>query len=311
MALTRRPNDKVHGDGDGLLGLAGDVAGNHGQGERLGGPEGEGNVVADEEANLLGTAVKGHGHEADGADKRRDDKAEHDEQRLVRLLDQPDGTEQHNDNVEAEDHGEQLGLEDVEAKAGDDDALERAETRGGQRRAESNQGVAPALRIQQGLDGLLTLEDAVLDTCLILAHTLNHEHLVLLGEALGTHRAVGHPPADKKAKDDGDDTVGQEDPLPRLERASLDQAEAIGQQTTDNLLGTVHHVPVGNTRGLLLTAVPDTGQDNKCRLAGRLKETEQRAENDQALEIVAGSRAKRFVDITTAHQNNTHLHSAG
>lgn len=61
MAFPRGPDDEVEGDGDLLLGLAGDVAGDEGQGEGLGGPEGEGDVIADEQADVLGEGLVGGG----------------------------------------------------------------------------------------------------------------------------------------------------------------------------------------------------------------------------------------------------------
>lgn len=45
---------------------------------------------------------------------------------------------------------------------------------------------------------------------------------------------------------DGDAAVGDEDGLPRCYRTVVtDQTEAICQQTTNDLLTAVHHVPIG------------------------------------------------------------------
>lgn len=48
------PGDECCGDDGSLFGLAGDIAGDHGETEGLGGPEGESDVVADQEADLGG-----------------------------------------------------------------------------------------------------------------------------------------------------------------------------------------------------------------------------------------------------------------
>jgi len=68
-SVARRPDDKVEGDANALLRLAGDVTRQHGQGEGLSRPEGESDVVADEQADLLAERLERDRHEADGADE--------------------------------------------------------------------------------------------------------------------------------------------------------------------------------------------------------------------------------------------------
>jgi hypothetical protein len=92
------------------------------------------------------------------------------------------------------------------------------------------------LRIQKGLESLRLLEDAVLDTGLVGAYTFHHQAFVIFTKAFSTHGGVGHPPANKNAVDDGDAAVDEEEHLPGLESASLDEREAVRQKAADNLL---------------------------------------------------------------------------
>ena len=201
------PDDKVQGHGNRFLGLATHVSRQHGQSKCLSGPEGQGDIIADDQANLLWPAVRRHRHETDGADEGRDAEAQHGHQVLARLLDDPHGAQQHDDDIEAQHHRQQLGLEQREPKALDDDALEATQPAGRQRRTQLDEGIAPDLRVPQGFVHLLLLELAVLHASLVGPHTLDHQPLVFLGEAVGTHRRVGHPPADEEAVQDRDDAV--------------------------------------------------------------------------------------------------------
>jgi hypothetical protein len=47
-------------------------------------------------------------------------------------------------------------------------------------------------------------------------------------------------------------------------------------------------VPVGDASCLLLSTVPDTGKNNKSRLAGGLKDTEKGSNYEQAGKVGAG-----------------------
>ena len=73
VSLTNRiasgPDDEVQGNHDALLGLAGNVTRDHGQRERLGRPERERDVVADEQADFLTEGLERDSHETDGANK--------------------------------------------------------------------------------------------------------------------------------------------------------------------------------------------------------------------------------------------------
>ncbi len=83
-----------------------------------------------------------------------------------------------------------------------------------------------------------------------------------------------------------------------------DQAEAVGQQTTDDLLGSVHHVParvrsclervsygipVCHGFGLLLAFIPHAGHQDEGGLADGFEDTQQGANSDQAREVLAGT----------------------
>jgi hypothetical protein len=50
--------------------------------------------------------------------------------------------------------------------------------------------------------------------------------------------------------------------------------ETIGKKTTNNLLRTIHHVPVSDDSGLFLTLVPDGTHDQECRLANSFENSE-------------------------------------
>lgn len=65
--VARGPGDEVHGDGDGFFRLARDVAREERHAEVLGRPEGEADVVGEEEAGFGGFAGVGDGHEDDCA----------------------------------------------------------------------------------------------------------------------------------------------------------------------------------------------------------------------------------------------------
>lgn len=203
----------------------------------------------------------------------RNYESKHGERILVVLLDEPDRAHQHDDDVEAKDHGEQLRLESAEAERSlDDDVGERTETAGGKRGGQLDASVAPGLRICEGIPDLFLFKFLVLDTGLVVSNTLDHQLLVLLGEALGSHGRIRHVNQHDGPEEDGDDAVGKEEPLPGLERAGLDQAEAVGEQAADNLLSTVHHVPVGDSGSLLLALVPHGGQHDETWLADGFEE---------------------------------------
>lgn len=151
---------------------------------------------------------------------------------------------------------------------GDDDIGKAAETARGQCCGELDDSITPCLRIGERIDDLLFLEDAVLQTSLIVTDALDHESLVFLGEAFGSHGRIRHVDENENAEEDGDDTVRQEQPLPGFKWPGGDQGEEISQQATNNLLSAIHHIPVGDSCGLLLAAVPHSGKYNEGRLAG-------------------------------------------
>lgn len=66
-------------------------------------------------------------------------KAERHVEVLVGLLDQPDGAEEDQDDVEAEDHGEELRFQSAKTEARDDDIGKGAQARGGQGGAERDE----------------------------------------------------------------------------------------------------------------------------------------------------------------------------
>lgn len=194
--------------------------------------------------------------------------------------------------------------------------------------AQGDQSIAPNLRILEAFDELFLLELAILDTGLIVADSFNHFVLFLLGEALGAHLTVGAPVEHKETEEDGDNSVGEEEPLPGLEWAGLDERETVCQKATHDLLSTVHHVPdflistksdvwiyrnlhqwigiignlpICNSRCLFLATIPHARQNNETWLTSRLKDTEQRSDDDEASKVLASC---------MAGQRNTPAHNA-
>ena len=93
--VTGGPPDEIPGHGDGAFGLAGDVAGDKGHGEVLGGPEGEDDVVRDEKAGFgRGFVVVDNGEEDDGSDERGNDVEAHDGDVLAGTFDEVGGGEE-------------------------------------------------------------------------------------------------------------------------------------------------------------------------------------------------------------------------
>lgn len=115
--------------------------------------------------------------------------------------------------------------------------------------------------------------------------------LVFFGKAFGSHRTVGHIPAYEEAKEDRDNPIDQKDPLPRLQRAGGDKTEAIRQQTANDLLHAVHHVPVYDPSRLLFSSVPDGGEKHKGWLTRRLEQAQERPYRDKTSKVGASGRA--------------------
>lgn len=203
--ISSGPDDEVESNSHSLLGLASNVSGDHGERKGLCGPERQGDVVADEEADVLSRSLVRDRHEKNSTNERpvtiskatvtpelqylRDTETQHDEEVLVGLLDEPHRGEQHNDDIETQDHGEELRLKHGEAEVLDDDVGKGTESGGGKSSAQGNEGVSPDLGVEETLDELLALELAVLHAGLVVAHTLDDFVLLLLCEALGPHGA--------------------------------------------------------------------------------------------------------------------------
>lgn len=165
--------------------------------------------------------------------------------------------------------------------------------------------VAPGLHVHEGLLNLIPAESAILDASLVRTHALNHEMLVLLRKAFGSHWTVRKPPKDKCSPEDGEATIRNEDSLPRLQRAMFDQCETVCKETADDLLASVHHIPslavsddhrnaeerlclpVCYSRCLFLAFVPHAAHVDKTGLTDGFEDTEERADDYEAREIVA------------------------
>lgn len=57
--------------------------------------------------------------------------------------------------------------------------------------------------------------------------------------------------------------------------------ERVCEQTTNHLLRSVHHVPVGDDLGLFRALVPDGTHDEESGLADSLEDTEQSPDGDK------------------------------
>lgn len=74
----------------------------------------------------------------------------------------------------------------------------------------------------------------------------------------------------------------------RLDWSSTgNQGKAVGKQTTNHLLSTVHDVPVGNSSGLFLTFVPQRRHDEESWLTDSFEDTEEGAADNEGREVVA------------------------
>lgn len=71
--IARRPANKVDRDGDGLFRLPRYVSRDQGQRQGLSAPEGECDVVADQQTDVLSSVGQRHGHQAYRTDKGSDD----------------------------------------------------------------------------------------------------------------------------------------------------------------------------------------------------------------------------------------------
>lgn len=168
----------------------------------------------------------------------------HDKRVLTRLVDEPGRRHQDNDDVEPEHHGQQLRLQHGKIERSDDDIGKSAQAAGGQGGEDLDQTVAPQLGVEQGLFDLVRAEFPILQTGSVAADALDHEMLVLLGEALCAHGRVRHHDQQHDAVQDRDAAVGQEERLPGLDRLVVAQkTEAVRQEAADDLLTAVHHVP--------------------------------------------------------------------
>lgn len=70
-----------------------------------------------------------------------------------------------------------------------------------------------------------------------------------------------------------------------------DLRKAIGEKTTENLLCTVHHVPICDDLCLFRTFVPDGAHDEERRLADGFENTKQSTDTDQSRKTEAKSMA--------------------
>ena len=67
----------------------------------------------------------------------------------------------------------------------------------------------------------------------------------------------------------------------------LDLGESVSEQTTDHLLRSVHHVPVGNDLSLFRALVPDRTHDEESGLADSLENTKQSSDGNERRECEA------------------------
>jgi hypothetical protein len=66
-----------------------------------------------------------------------------------------------------------------------------------------------------------------------------------------------------------------------------DVGKGVCEKTADDLLHTVHHVPVRNNLSLLVSPVPDRSHDQESRLADGLEDTQKGSANHERREAEA------------------------
>ena len=74
-----------------------------------------------------------------------------------------------------------------------------------------------------------------------------------------------------------------------FERASLDEGEAVREKATNDLLSTIHHVPVSDGCCLLRSLVPHAGKHKERGLTDSLEDTKKGAYCKNAGEVLACS----------------------
>lgn len=187
--ISSGPDNEVGGNDYCFLCLPGNVSRNHGQVQGLGRPEGQSDVVADQHADLTGEVVRLDCHQQSCADERWETVSQHDQEVLVGLLNKPSGRQQHDQNVEAQNHSQELSLQHTEAEAADNDVGKRTQARRGKGRSQGNDAVTPCLRVLESFDDLVHLESLVLNTGLVLldSHDLKNMLTWLFGGVGGCH----------------------------------------------------------------------------------------------------------------------------
>lgn len=69
--------------------------------------------------------------------------------------------------------------------------------------------------------------------------------------------------------------------------------EAVRKKATNNLLCTIHHVPVVNNLSLLFALVPDRAHDEECRLANSFENTQKSSDDYKSRETFAKGMAAK------------------
>ena len=164
---------------------------------------GHGDETADDDAEVSNVAESA-GEQADGEDGEGSDGT--------------DGT------------GEGERLEVVKAETVDDDGAKGAEGARWYTGEQDDQGTAPSLVVGQGLFELSSVERVIDCSCPVPLETSDCDGPLVVGQALGRDGTVGKEEEDDARPDDGDGAQDDEEELPRLERAVVDDAEGIVDQ---------------------------------------------------------------------------------
>lgn len=139
---------------------------------------------------------------------------------------------------------------------------------------------SPRLGVQESFLDLLRSEPLVLKTCLVAPHTLDHQSLVFFRKALCFHGRIWHPIANEETPEDGQSSICDEKGLPRFQGSVIELGKRVCKKPPNDLLPSIHHVPVRYRLSLLFPLVPHTAQEQKAGLTNGLENTEQRPQRE-------------------------------
>lgn len=237
--VAQRVGHEEHRVGRDLLGVARHVGANPRVHQRDRGARDVGQVHARKPGAPLAGGGKGHqavAHEA------RHQEREDAQRALVEIGREPAAAQRGQDRDDGAGELQQGARLGVPAEAADDDGLEAGDGAGRDLDGREHEGEEPVLRILQGLEALVLLENLVFDARLVLPHALNGMILLVLGESR-YHGAVGEQEKGHDPAGNSDEADNQKHNLPRLELVAVVVLEAVRGEGSDDAAESRAAVP--------------------------------------------------------------------